>query len=129
MRDKEAIDVERKNLSRNVEKQTKVLERLYDSERNLQNQIVSAFMRIIASSGYNCNSQADHEKELTSLKKAYDLLKLENHKLMLETNDAKLQAEQEKREKEAVSCSIMFVMFCQNLHDRCELQSASAKVI
>jgi len=64
------------------------LERLYDSERNLQNQI------------------ADHEKELTSLKKAYDLLKLENHKLMLETNDAKLQAEQEKREKEAMRTAI-----------------------
>src|SRR6266550_8071597 len=120
MRDKEAIDVERKNLSRNVEKQAKVLERLYDSERNLQNQIVSLFMRIIASAGYNCNSQADQEKELTSLKKAYDLLKLENHKLMLETNDAKLQAEQEKREKEAVSCFIVFVTSCQNLHDSCE---------
>jgi E3 ubiquitin-protein ligase BRE1 len=44
MRDKEAIDVERKNLSRNVEKQTKVLERLYDSERNLQSQIVRSFL-------------------------------------------------------------------------------------
>ena len=41
MRDKEAIDVERKNLSRNVERQAKVLERLHESERNLQNQIVS----------------------------------------------------------------------------------------
>lgn len=44
MRDKEAIDVERKNLSRNVEKQTKVLERLYESERNLQSQIVRSFL-------------------------------------------------------------------------------------
>jgi hypothetical protein len=129
MRDKEAIDVERKNLSRNVEKQAKVLERLYDSERNLQNQIVSPFMRIIASPGYNCNFQADQDKELTNLKKAYDLLKLENHKLMLETNDAKLQVEQEKKEKEAVSCSIALVTFCQNPHDRCELQSTSARVI
>jgi E3 ubiquitin-protein ligase BRE1 len=43
MRDKEAIDVERKNLSRNVEKQAKVLERLYESERNLQSQIVRPF--------------------------------------------------------------------------------------
>lgn len=57
MRDKEAIDVERKNLSRNVEKQAKVLERLYDSERNLQNQIVSPFVRIIASPGYNAISR------------------------------------------------------------------------
>ena len=44
MRDKEAIDVERKNLSRNVEKQTKVLERLYESERNLQSQIVRSYL-------------------------------------------------------------------------------------
>ena len=44
MRDKEAIDVERKNLSRNVEKQAKVLERLYDSERNLQSQIVRSYL-------------------------------------------------------------------------------------
>jgi E3 ubiquitin-protein ligase BRE1 len=41
MRDKEAVDVERKNLSRNLEKQSKLLERLYENERNLRDQVVS----------------------------------------------------------------------------------------
>ena len=40
MRDKEAVDVERKNLSRNLEKQAKLLERLYENERNLRDQVV-----------------------------------------------------------------------------------------
>jgi E3 ubiquitin-protein ligase BRE1 len=41
MRDKEAIENERKNLSRNLEKQAKVVERLVDSEKMLTAQIVS----------------------------------------------------------------------------------------
>lgn len=40
MRDKEAIENERKNISRNLEKQTKVLERLQESEKNLTQQVV-----------------------------------------------------------------------------------------
>jgi E3 ubiquitin-protein ligase BRE1 len=41
MRDKEAIENERKNLARNLEKQGKVVERLVESERNLSAQVVS----------------------------------------------------------------------------------------
>ncbi|KAJ7045767.1 BRE1 E3 ubiquitin ligase-domain-containing protein [Mycena alexandri] len=41
MRDKEAIDNERKTLSRNLEKQGKVVERLVETERNLTGQVVS----------------------------------------------------------------------------------------
>jgi E3 ubiquitin-protein ligase BRE1 len=44
MRDKEAIDNERKNLSRNVEKQGKTLDRFMDTERNLSAQVVSIFL-------------------------------------------------------------------------------------
>ena len=40
MRDKEALENERKNLTRNIEKQTKVIERLQESERNLALQVV-----------------------------------------------------------------------------------------
>jgi hypothetical protein len=40
MQDKEAIEAERKDISRNVEKQAKVIERLTDTERNLA-QVVS----------------------------------------------------------------------------------------
>lgn len=46
MRDKEALENERKNLARNLEKQAKVVERLTDSEKNLSNRIVSAFQWI-----------------------------------------------------------------------------------
>jgi len=41
MRDKEAIENERKNLTRNLEKQGKVVERLVESERNLSAQVIS----------------------------------------------------------------------------------------
>ncbi|OAX40088.1 BRE1-domain-containing protein [Rhizopogon vinicolor AM-OR11-026] len=39
MRDRESVDIERKNVIRNLEKQAKVIERLADSEKNLQQQI------------------------------------------------------------------------------------------
>jgi len=39
MRDKEAIENERKNLVRNIEKQAKVVEKLMASERSLRNQL------------------------------------------------------------------------------------------
>jgi E3 ubiquitin-protein ligase BRE1 len=41
MRDKEAIEAERKNIARNLEKQAKVVERLVESERSLTGQVVS----------------------------------------------------------------------------------------
>lgn len=41
MRDKEANEIERKNISRNLEKQVKVVERMIESETALKNQIVS----------------------------------------------------------------------------------------
>jgi hypothetical protein len=46
MRDKEAIDTERKNLSRNLEKQAKVLEKLQESEKSLTLQVVSFFLHM-----------------------------------------------------------------------------------
>lgn len=42
MRDKEAVEVERKNLARTVEKQLKAVEKLAESEKNLLAQVVSA---------------------------------------------------------------------------------------
>ena len=40
MRDKEAVENERKNLVRNLEKQTKVVEKLRASEGSLRDQLV-----------------------------------------------------------------------------------------
>lgn len=44
MRDRESVDLERKNAIRNLEKQGKVIERLADSEKTLQQQIVRYFV-------------------------------------------------------------------------------------
>jgi E3 ubiquitin-protein ligase BRE1 len=41
MRDKESVEMERKNLSRHSEKQAKAVEHLVETERNLSAQIVS----------------------------------------------------------------------------------------
>ncbi|KZP34223.1 BRE1-domain-containing protein [Athelia psychrophila] len=49
MRDKESIETERKNLSRNLEKQAKAVEKLVESERHLLQQI-SAFEKEVAMS-------------------------------------------------------------------------------
>lgn len=43
MRDRESVEIERKNAIRNLEKQAKVVERLADGEKNLQQQIVRSF--------------------------------------------------------------------------------------
>lgn len=40
MRDKEALENERKNLIRNVEKQNKAVEKLVESEKNLSERVV-----------------------------------------------------------------------------------------
>ena len=40
MRDKEAVETERKNIARNLEKQAKAVERLMVSERSLSAQVV-----------------------------------------------------------------------------------------
>lgn len=50
MRDKEAIEAERKNLARNLEKQGKLIERLVDTERNLSAQVVR--WKIIRTASY-----------------------------------------------------------------------------
>lgn len=42
MRDKEAVEAERKNLARNAEKQAKLIDKLMDTERNLTNQLVGS---------------------------------------------------------------------------------------
>ena len=48
MRDKEAIETERKNISRNLEKQAKAIERLVESEKNLTAQVVSYYLLIFS---------------------------------------------------------------------------------
>ena len=54
MRDKEAIENERKNLVRNLEKQAKVVEKLMASERSLRDQLVRHFIYIVGTFQLKC---------------------------------------------------------------------------
>ncbi|KAJ7091203.1 BRE1 E3 ubiquitin ligase-domain-containing protein [Mycena epipterygia] len=75
MRDKEAIDNERKNLARNLEKQGKVVERLVESERNLSAQVMSL------------------EKDLGSVRRQYEARSAENAGLKREVKEWKTMQE------------------------------------
>lgn len=51
MRDKEAIENERKNLVRNLEKQSKVVEKLMAADHSMQDQLVchsTCFYRVVS---------------------------------------------------------------------------------
>jgi len=47
MRDKEAIETERKNISRNLEKQVKLMERLHESEKSLTQQVTALEKEVV----------------------------------------------------------------------------------
>lgn len=48
MRDKEAIETERKNLSRTIEKQGKAVDRFTDVEKSMRAQAVSSLVILLA---------------------------------------------------------------------------------
>ncbi|KAJ6587101.1 BRE1 E3 ubiquitin ligase-domain-containing protein [Mycena vulgaris] len=73
MRDKEAIDNERKNLVRNQEKQGKVVERMVESERNLSAQVMSL------------------EKDLAYVRRQYEARAAEITGLRRDIRDLKVQ--------------------------------------
>ncbi|KAJ7497481.1 BRE1 E3 ubiquitin ligase-domain-containing protein [Mycena latifolia] len=77
MRDKEAIDNERKNLARNVEKLGKVVDRLNESERNLSTQVMSL------------------DKDLTSVRRQYEARVAEIAGLRRDIRELKVQLEGE----------------------------------
>ncbi|KAF9010533.1 BRE1 E3 ubiquitin ligase-domain-containing protein [Cyathus striatus] len=79
MRDKEAIEVERKNLQRSLDKQAKVVDRLVDAEKNLSGQVLAL------------------EKEVAFYKKAVDTLKDHIVRLEDETQDTKYRLESETK--------------------------------
>ncbi|KAJ7747309.1 BRE1 E3 ubiquitin ligase-domain-containing protein [Mycena metata] len=80
MRDKEAIENERKTLSRNLEKQGKVVERLVESERNLSGQVCKTLL-------------ADRERELAEKKQELQKMTedLSLSKRQVEKQSTKLQ--------------------------------------
>jgi len=79
MRDKEAIETERKNISRNLEKQAKAVEKLVETERNLTCQVV------------------DLEKELILWKKSAEMHKERSEALEHDIEGWRKRAEGEKK--------------------------------
>jgi E3 ubiquitin-protein ligase BRE1 len=74
MRDKEAIEVERKTLSRTLEKQGKLLDRLTDVEKHLRAQLVGALASYIGPQ-LKLFFQAALEKENIAFKKLVENLR------------------------------------------------------
>ncbi|KAI0789122.1 BRE1 E3 ubiquitin ligase-domain-containing protein [Abortiporus biennis] len=89
MRDKEAIENERKNLSRNLEKQTKVVERLYEAEKNLTSRTVY------------------YEKEIVMWRQAVEALKNRIDVLEADMAEWKHRAETERQRAEDMRLSLV----------------------
>ncbi|KAK1218814.1 E3 ubiquitin-protein ligase bre1 [Marasmius sp. AFHP31] len=92
MRDKEAIDLERKNLTRNLEKHAKLVDALKDSESKLTQQINIA-QKVLSTRETTCST---HEKELRELR------------MRLKEGEYKLQEEERKSAAVRKSDSYVF---------------------
>ncbi len=105
MRDKEAIENERKNLLRNLEKQTKVVEKLLESEKSLNARIVSDLSACIVSIvlTHYSNCQIAFEMEELLWKKSVHSLKERINIVEAECAEWKVRAEGEHKRAEDVS--------------------------
>jgi len=100
MRDKEAIETERKNLSRTIEKQGKAVDRFTDVEKSMRAQAVSSLVILLA-----CDltpSQGVMEKENVLLKKMVDVLNSRVEQLEKETFECRSLAEAERKKAQEV---------------------------
>ncbi|KII92834.1 hypothetical protein PLICRDRAFT_51174 [Plicaturopsis crispa FD-325 SS-3] len=79
IREKEAIEMERKNVARNLERQAKVLEKLHESEKVLTSQV------------------SNFEKEVATLKKAIAVLQKELDSAQNTTAEWQARAEHERK--------------------------------
>lgn len=89
MRDKEAVEAERKNLARNAEKQAKLIDKLMDTERNLTNQLSAL------------------DKESVALKKSIDAHRERVIDLEREISQAQARADAEKQRMEEMRTFIL----------------------
>ncbi|KAF9482162.1 BRE1-domain-containing protein [Pholiota conissans] len=88
MRDKEAIEIERKNLTRTLEKQGKVVDRLTDAEKHLRTQLAAL------------------EKENVALKKLIDQLKTKLSHMEKELPETNAHLETEKKRYQELQCQL-----------------------
>lgn len=97
MRDKEAVEAERKNLARNAEKQAKLIDRLMDTEKNLTNQLVG-----LPFSGHwlirvDSAPQSALDKESVALKKTVDVHRERITELERDLSHMKARGDAEER--------------------------------
>jgi E3 ubiquitin-protein ligase BRE1 len=97
MRDKEAIETERKNLSRNMEKQAKVIEKLVESEKNLSTQVVSLGFSVVVDLYRFSTLKIDLEREVVVSGKALDFYKQKVASLEKESGEWQTRADGEKK--------------------------------
>lgn len=110
MRDKEAMEIEKKNLLKNLEKQGKAVERLVDTENSLKGQIVSqlSLKRLTCSTRTVFNNQSLLEKETLMQKKIIETLKENLRQQEKSHGELFSRVEQERGRCEAVR-AILFL--------------------
>jgi E3 ubiquitin-protein ligase BRE1 len=114
MRDKETIDTERKNASRNVEKQAKAIEKLSDSEKNLLAQVVSWDAWQHCSFDNVLNGQSELERELVLVREAAESHKQDADVYEHESKEWKHRAELEQARNEEVHLYIDSTSNCSH---------------
>jgi E3 ubiquitin-protein ligase BRE1 len=73
MRDKEAVEAERKNLARNAEKQAKLIDKLMETEENLTSQLVCWPLSGHQIAHTHLANQSALDKEFVAVKKIGDV--------------------------------------------------------
>jgi E3 ubiquitin-protein ligase BRE1 len=127
MRQKEASDNERKNLSRTVEKQTKVVERLTASEAKLQEQIVR-LRRFVLSVRRSLYKQAALEKQEAVFQRSVRTFEARLAEQTRESHEWRTRAENERQRYQHASRTTC--PMCEKLHGReAELQQLREEVL
>ncbi|KAF7361671.1 putative allantoicase [Mycena venus] len=110
MRDKEAVENERKNLSRNQEKQGKIVERLVEAEKNLSQQVMSL------------------EKDLGQVRRQYEARTMELSGCRRDIRELKTQ--QEADVVRLTNCKTLLVEREKELSDKkAELQKVTEELL
>lgn len=99
MRDKEAVEAERKNISRNFDKQAKLLERLLESEKSLTQQVASGDVSLSVASCAQLTLpflKATLEKEVVLWQKGTEEMKKKVELVEMQCGEWRYRAEYER---------------------------------
>jgi hypothetical protein len=102
MRDKEAVDGERKILARDLERQAKVLEKFMAAEKNLRDQLVCHFPPLVQASHLK-HSQNTRDQTVQVMQEAIDKHLATVQTLLTDKMDCELRYRGEQKKAEDVS--------------------------